>query len=48
MENAILDLNVDLSSKKVEIIELNPFGVTTGPGFFDWKNDKLQLFGEMN
>lgn len=43
--SCVLDLNVDLESGKVMIIELNPFSPTTGSGFFHWEKDKLLLQG---
>lgn len=46
-DSYVLDLNVDLQSGKVIIIELNPFAVTTGPGFFDWEQDSDLLHGRI-
>merc|ERR1712173_260770 len=47
-DSYILDLNVDVENDAIRIIELNPFAVTTGPGFFDWKEDKEILYGQVD
>ncbi|ETO11958.1 hypothetical protein RFI_25418 [Reticulomyxa filosa] len=46
VDDCILDLNVDLTTKQVKIIELNPFALTTGSGFYHWVDDKSILYGE--
>ena len=43
----ILDLNVDVDSGEIVIIELNPFARTTGAGVFDWVKDRELLYGEV-
>jgi len=47
-DSYILDLNVEVESGKIIIIELNPFSITTGSGFFDWTKDKDILYGDAN
>ena len=44
IKSCILDLNIDCNTKKIKIIELNPWGRTTGSGFYDWEKDiKIQI-----
>ena len=47
-DSYILDLSVDVQNGKIVIIELNPFNVTTGAGFFDWTKDRNILHGSVD